>query len=619
MNMLHPAQAHTSEDLTKGAHVVIRSEEKVFTVNSVSNGTLVYKATITILDENGKDKAQLYVLYDKLTKVDYLKATSYDRFGKKIKTLRKSDIVDVSAVSNGTLFEDSRIKVADMRHTVYPYTVEYEYQTTTSNMLFYPVWMPLNEENMAVEKSTFRVLVPTGMQLRYLEKNLPTPLKKETTATQEVYTWQAQNLAPIETEPYGVEFRELVPLVRTAPVTFEVEGYQGNMHTWKDYGLWVNKLNNGRDVLPDATMQKLQTLVADAKTPEEKVRKIYHYLQSNTRYVAIQLGIGGWQPFEASFVDGKGYGDCKALTNYTQAMLKAVGINSYQALIEAGEDEADIITEFPSQQFNHVALCVPLQQDSLWLECTDQNKAAGYAGSFTGSRHALLITPEGGKIVKTPAYRATDNTQIRHIEVKLDEKGNGLAHVTTVFRGEQQEGRSNAIHLMEPDMQKKWLYSQVEVPSFDINSYKWEEKKDKIPAVTENLELSLRQYATFSGKRLFLTPNLMNKRTYAPGRKEKRTSEVVLSSMAYVDVDTVSFELPEGYALEFKPQDLNLANDFGKYSAQFKVDGRQVTYIRRMQMEKGRFKPETYSALVDFLNKIIAADSQQVVFVKNIP
>lgn len=612
-------QARPADDIFKGANVLIRFEETVFTVNSVSSSTMLFTTTITVLNENGNDRAKLYVPYDKLSKVDYLNATSYDAFGKKIKALRKSDIVDVSAVSDGNLFQDSRVKIADLKHSVYPYTVEFEYQITSSNMLFYPVWMPLDDENVAVEKSIFRVLSPLGMPLRYLEKNVPMPLKKEKTATHDVYTWRAQNLAPVEREPFGPLFSELVPLVRTAPVAFEVEGYQGNMQSWKDYGLWVGKLNSGRDVLPEATSQKLQSMVAGAKTSEEKVRKVYDYLQANTRYVSIQLGIGGWQPFEASFVDGKGYGDCKALTNYTQAMLKAIGISSHQALIRAGDDASDILTEFPSQQFNHVVLCVPLERDSLWLECTSQDKAAGYAGSFTGNRHALLITPDGGKLVKTPTYGASNNTQIRSINVLLDELGNGTARVRTVFGGEQSEMRSAALHNAKPDEQKKWLYNQVKLPAFDINSYTWKEQKDALPSVTEDLELRLRQYATLSGKRLFLKPNLMNKWTYSPAAKEKRLTEVIMNGMAFKDVDTVSFELPAGFTLEFQPQDMNVSTAFGEYKTTTKVEGQQVTYIRSLQMPKGRFKPETYTQLVEFLNKLVSADNQQLVFVKNIP
>ncbi|MFD3000013.1 DUF3857 domain-containing protein [Pontibacter toksunensis] len=616
-----PAMADTKSSVSRPSddtNIIIRSEETIFTVNSLKSGTTRYKVSITILNNNGNHRAKQYVHYDKLSKVGYIKGVSYDRSGNKIKTLKNKDVTDVSAISDFSLYEDNRVKIADLTHTVYPYTVEFEYEVTFENLLFYPIFHPQDEERLTVEKASFEVQMPLGMKLRYLESNVPQPAKKTATATHEVYTWQVQNLKPVETEPFGPGLEELVPIVRTAPTDFEVEGYKGNMESWKSYGLWIDQLNKGRDVLPEATKQKLVELTSKAKTQEEKVRIVYDYLQGKTRYVSIQLGIGGWQPFEASFVDSKGYGDCKALTNYTQAMLKAVGINSYQALIRAGDGEPDIRTNFPSSQFNHVVLSVPMAKDTLWLECTSQTEAAGYAGSSTGGRHALLITPEGGKLVKTPNYKATDNAQIRQIKVTLDEKGSGSASVTTRYTGLQQESHANAVQNMQPDEQRKWLYQQVKIPAFEIEKYAFVQQKDKLPAVTEQLELSLRQCATISGKRMFVSPNLMSKWTYVPNQKEKRLTDVV-RRMAFLDVDTVEFQLPAGYAVEYLPQEVVHKSVFGEYKASVKVDGQRVVYLRSMQMGKGRYSPESYTQLVTFLNNVIKSDSEKVVFVKNIP
>ncbi|GAA4442164.1 hypothetical protein GCM10023188_41560 [Pontibacter saemangeumensis] len=606
------------EELAKDANIIIRSEETVFTVNSINSGTTTYNVTLTILNEHGNHRAKLYVGYDKLTKVERLEGTSYDRFGKKIKALKSKDVVDMSAVDGGSLFTDNRVKIANLVHTVYPYTVEFAYEVSNNNLLGYPRFIPQDEERLSVEKASYVVRVPLGTKLRYHESNMPQPVNKAATATHETYTWQVQHLKPVETEPYGPGLEELVPVVRTAPTDFEVEGYKGNMESWKSYGMWINQLNQGRDVLPDATKQKLIALTANAKTQEEKVRIIYDYLQGKTRYVSIQLGIGGWQPFEASFVDSKGYGDCKALTNYTQAMLKTVGVTSHHALIRAGDDVTDIRTDFPSSQFNHVVLAVPMPNDTLWLECTSQTEAAGYSGSNTGGRHALLITPEGGKLVRTTDYTAADNSQLRHIRVRLDEKGSGTASITTHYKGLQQESRSGVIHHLQPEEQRKWLYKQVQVPSFEISKYAFEQQKSRVPVVKEQLELSLRQCATISGKRMFINPNLMNKWTSVPNQRDKRLTEVV-RDMAFLDVDTVEFDLPAGYAVEFLPQDITHTSAFGEYNATVKVDGQRVIYRRSLQMGKGRYSPESYTKLVEFLNNVIKSDAQQVVFVKNIP
>ncbi len=97
-------------------------------------------------------------------------------------------------------------------------------------------------------------------------------------------------------------------------------------------------MNNGRDVLPDATKRKIRDITKDLKTIEEKARALYAYLQGKTRYVNIQLGIGGLQPFDATTVDQTGYGDCKALSNYMVAMLKEAGVKGYYSTIMAGDN-----------------------------------------------------------------------------------------------------------------------------------------------------------------------------------------------------------------------------------------------------------------------------------------
>ncbi|PKV63431.1 DUF3857 domain-containing protein [Pontibacter ramchanderi] len=611
-----PVSASTP-DLLKGANAIVNQEEKVFTVHSLSKGTTHVKRVVTIYNEHGNDHAKLYVHHDKLNKVDFIKGTSFDRNGKKIKNLKNSEIRNVSASSADNEVLDNRIMIAELTHQVYPYKVEFEYQTTSSNMLFYPTWIPLSNSKTSVAKATFQVIMPKGMTLRYRESNLKEKVHQWSTATHDLYSWEVSNLTPVESEPYAPHMLELLPMVRTAPSDFEVQGYKGNMDTWEAYGKWINQLNEGRDVLPEATKAKLQAMVAGIDDPVEKIKKVYQYLQSNTRYVSIQLGLGGWQPFEASFVDSKGYGDCKALTNYTKAMLQAVGIPSIYALVNGGSNERGVLTDFPSSQFNHVILSVPMKQDTLWLECTSQFESAGFSGSFTGDRHALLITPTGGKLVKTQEYTAKDNLQSRLATVKLDESGNAVAQVQTRYTGIAHEDHRDVIHNLSPEEQRKWLYRTISIPAFDLKSYAFDLKKGRMPEVNEKLELSLRQLATVSGKRMFLTPNLMNRWTTVPQNTGNRKYEVVRSS-AYINVDTIVYEMPAGFALEFKPNDLSFSTAFGSFESKVTIDGRQVTYIRTLQMDKGRYKPEVYAAMVAFMNEVYKADQQQVVFVKSI-
>ncbi len=602
--------------LKEKAHAVVRMHQTTFAVKSLGEATHKVRYAVTLLNEQARSHASLEVHYNKqLSRVNYIEGTLYDAEGKAVERVKRSDIVDVSAVSDFSLFEDSRVKIAKFKHNLYPCTVEFEYEETTNNLLFYPRWFPQEGLHVAVEQASFQVLMPPGADLRFAEKNLPgTKVQVQTTPAGKTYAWEVKNVSAFEREPFSPSYSEWLPVVYTGPTEFEMGGIKGNMSTWEGLGKWDYELNANRDVLPEDARQRVVQLTAGIKDPAEKVRKVYEYLQSHTRYVSIQLGVGGWQTFEAKTVADKGYGDCKALSNYTKALLKAAGVEAYAALVMAGEDTPPTPADFPSSHFNHVILCVPLPKDTVWLECTSQTNPFGYLGSFTGDRHVLLATPKGGKLVKTPVYKATDNLQQRRIEVSLDANGDATAQATSVYTGLQQDNISMVIHSLSPEDQKKWLYKHTSIPSFEINKFSLTQEKTRIPAVTEKLALTVRKCASKSGTRVFLTPNLMSGWSQVPPAVENRRTEVEWD-MDFIDTDTVTYHLPKGFGVEFVPEKVEFSSRFGTYSASATATNDVLTYVRRVSMKKGRYPATAYTELQDFYRKVVKADKMQVVFV----
>ena len=162
------------------------------------------------------------------------------------------------------------------------------------------------------------------------------------------------------------------------------------MHTWEDFSNWIWQLNQGRDVLSLTTTAKVQEMVKDLPDDRAKVKRLYAYLQERTRYFNVALGIGGLQPVDANVVDEVGYGDCKGLSNYMKALLKAAGIKSYYALVNSGGDFPQLIQDFPSHQFDHAILCVPMEKDTIWLECTSQTIPFGVFRRFYQRPHGVV-------------------------------------------------------------------------------------------------------------------------------------------------------------------------------------------------------------------------------------
>jgi transglutaminase-like putative cysteine protease len=600
--------------LKKDVNVILRENTRTFQIVAKNKATYHVYTAITILNEQEKSFATEVVGYDKLTKIKAFSGSVYDASGKLIKRLKNTEIYDQSAFDGITLFSDNRLKAASLSQGTYPYTVEFEYEIEFKFLFHIPRFVVLSQEKMSVQQASFTLKYPLGLKPKFKLLNIEQQsVVSKIDETTESVQWIFKNIPALKEEPHGPPKETLLPQILAAPSEFEYADYVGSMNTWNEFGQWIATLNKGRDQIPEVTQQKIKSLTADLKTTEEKTKAVYHFLQNKTRYVGIQLGIGGYQPLEASVVDETGYGDCKALSNYMVSMLKIIGIQSHYALIHAGTNAPEMKTDFVSSQFNHAVVAVPNGMDTLWLECTSQTTPFGYAGLFTGERKALLITETGAKIANTPRYSVDQNLQSCSAEVILDLTGNGRAKVTTVYRGLQYENSDLNSILDNYDEQKKWVMGNTKIPAFDIMAFKVSSSKDKIPSAQIDLDLTLNRFANVSGKRIFITPNLMNRNTYIPEPLQERKNKVV-RKIAYTDLDTIRYHLPEGVYPEFLPENVKITNRFGEYEASFRVEEGNLVYTRRIKMNKGEYPASSYQELIDFYRGISKADNTKMVF-----
>ncbi|MDH7461445.1 DUF3857 domain-containing protein [Chitinophagaceae bacterium 26-R-25] len=605
--------AKIAPGLMKDANVIKRYEEIKFEVVSVNKARTYKKVAYTILNEKGDEFAEIVALYGKLNNQPSIEATLYDAMGVKVKSLKKSDIKDMSATDDNSLVDDNRLKAFNFYYKSYPYTVEYEIEQDQYYTMFFPRWVPVAKEMMSVQYSSFSVILPADLHFRYKAFNYTAEPVKSNVDNKQVFTWKLQDFNAVKKEPYAPYWLELLPCVYTGPSEFAIQGYQGNMNSWQDFGKFVYALKKDRDALPADIKTKVHELTDGIADPRKKVTVLYDFLQKNTHYISVQLGIGSWQPFEATYVASKRYGDCKALSNYMFSLLKEAGVPSCYALVVAESNY--FLSDFPSSQFNHVILCVPLAKDTIWLECTNQTKAPGYMGGFTGGHYSLLVNEDGGTLVKTPGYKMNDNLQVRRISATVDGTGNTEIHENGQYQAIQSEDLHNLINYFAKDKQLEKLMEEFDLPQYDVVSFNYKEDKSLIPVVYEDVQLSAIGYASVTGKRLFVVPNILSKLQGKPATDETRKYDLVLD-LEYKDIDTVEIKIPDGYVPESVPQPQQITTKFGKYTSTVKVDGNKIYYYRSMERNSGRFAPAGYNEFVQFYEQIYKADRSKVVMVK---
>lgn len=598
--------------LLKGANAVKREESIRLLITDPANAVYQHKYVVTILNEAGDKYATFVEWYNKSTVIKSVSANLYDGKGVKIRSAKNADIRDVSA-SGADLADDNRVKYFNFSYKIYPYTVEYEVELKKSDLFFMPSWHPVEDIAYSVENSSFEISCPVDFSLRYKSYNLNLE-PAITDGKSKNYHWELKNFSCIRKEFAAPGLHAVAPIVLTGINDFSFLGFKGNMSNWKEFGKFVYSLKDKRDELPGPIKQTVHSLTDGISDEHKKVEVLYDYLQHNTRYVSIQLGIGGWQPFTADFVAEKKYGDCKALTNYMFSLLKEAGVTSIYTLVKAGRERDDIYADFPAQQFNHVILMVPMKKDSVWLECTSQTLPAGYLGSFTCDRDALCITEDGGQLVRTPVYRYSDNRASRVIKGSLDEAGNVSADVISTYTGLLQEHLFQVINSEPQKEQLEFLKREIKLPDFEIDKFDFSVLKSKIPAVTENVKLTAKNYATVTGKRMLFEPNLLAKQERLFG-EEERTQDINFKNDNIIS-DTIELTIPEGYSVESYPSDINISGKCSVYRVNFKSDNKKIVYTRTLTIKAGTFPKADFQSISDSFEEIYKNDRAVVVLKK---
>ncbi|WP_299431729.1 DUF3857 domain-containing protein [uncultured Aquimarina sp.] len=601
--------------LTENANAIVRSENVVISINSVNSVVVKTKRVVTVLNKYGDRHADSYEPYDPETKIKKVQAIVYNSLGKEIKKYRKKDFSDRSMYDGFSLIGDNRYIYFEHTPVDYPYTMVYESEVETKSSAFIQPWFPITNYNLSVEKSSYQIINPQKIPLRTKERtfgNYPVEIIK---GDQEI-SYKLSKVSALRKEYKSPSFTELVPRGKVTLGSFSLVNVEGSANDWKSMGKWqYQNLVSGRDELPESVIKKVSVLVADAKSNKEKAKRIYEYVQNKTRYISVQLGIGGWMPMMAEDVDRLGYGDCKGLTNYTKALLETQNIPAYYTIVYGDSDKRDIDADFASMQGNHVILNIPDEEEDIWLECTSQTAPFNFIGDFTDDRNVLVVKPEGGEIKRTKKYSPEENTLHTTATIYLQADASIVADLVSVSKGLQYDWRY--LTKLKPVKDQKLHYKEYwdYINSLNILSLELEDDKDNIK-YQEKIKVNATNYATKAGSRLLVTPNFFNRtKSKMPKYKNRKTPLVI--SRGYIDTDEYIINIPPGYSVNKLPEGKVLETVFGTYACNLeKIDESKLKFTRELRINDGRYSKEKYEEYRQFMSKIRNADKSKIALKK---
>ncbi|OUS00458.1 hypothetical protein A9Q86_10830 [Flavobacteriales bacterium 33_180_T64] len=598
-------------DLKIKANAVVRYDNVNIEVKAYDKFVYTNKRIVTVFNAQGNSKLDAVAHYDDNINIGKLEVRIYNANGKEIKKIRKNDFQDVSAVSGGTLYSDSRVKYLDYTPISYPYTMLFETEIVYNSTAFLPKWQPINGFYCSTEFAEYNILNESGIDIKLKSSNF----ENYAIETLSDFHFKAKHLKALKREAYSPSFKTFAPHLKAALTEFDMEGVKGVNNTWEDFGKWMyDELLSGTEALPSEVVSEVKELTKTSTTDIEKAKIVYEYMQNKTRYISVQVGIGGWKPMLAGDVDRLGYADCKGLSNYTKALLDEVGVTAHYAVIYGDRNLVSIDAEFSATEGNHVVLCIPNEEENVWLECTSQTNPFGFIASFTDDRDALLITPEGGKIVHTTTYPTEDNLQATKATISLANDGSISADVTIKTYGYQyalHEGVQNKpLREQQLDLKEYWDY----INNLSIEKVTYNNDKDTV-VFTEKAKVSSSSYATKSGKRFLFQPNAFNRVTRIPTRYKNRTLDFEIER-GFTDKDEFSIKIDPSLAIEALPNDVTISNQYGSYNFSIeKITENELLYKRTYILNKGYYPKEDYKAFRDFISEIVKHDKTKIVFI----
>lgn len=598
--------------LKENAQAVVRENSTNYILKAVNDLEINSVYAVTVMNTAGDQFSNVYIPYNPNSKVSDIKVEMFDASGKLVKTYSKKDFSDYTNNPSAALYVDDRILVLRPVSATYPYTLKSSYEINTSNTVYLSSFQPLEYYNVSVEKASVTIQNNSGINIR--KKISEKPLAKLTkNESGNLWTYSFENIPALTHEILAPDLDYLVPKVQFSPEKFTLEGRQGDMTDWNSFGKWYySQLISPVSELTPEIKAEVAALNLTGTT-SEKVKTLYQYMQDKTRYVLIAMGIGGWQPMPASEVSKKGYGDCKALTNYMRTLLSAANIPSYFSVIYDGESVEKFDKDFPTLSGNHAVLMVPTENGNIWLENTSQKHAFNHLSFTSHHRNVLAVKDDGIEIVNTPVYKPEQSKEKITAQINILPDGAMSSEAQFVFSGGQYDNNLRLFSLKKDELNDamKNRYYQLKIDQLEVKQL----TNDRDQAhISYGLGIKANGFAKKLGSDLFFAVMpYYAAAVYSENDERKLPFEI---TFPFQDDYEIEYTAPAGYTFTDLPVSTTTETEFGSYSMNFELKENKLKVHRILTINKGLYPKEKYKDYLAFRKKTASNDNTKVLITK---
>ena len=580
-----------------------------------------------ILRPAGRRLSRRYFYYDPETKITSIHGWTIPAQGKDYE-VKEKDLTDQGYISSLELVSDARTKTMDLPAAEPGNVIGYEIERDRRPYVLQDTWVI--QEDLPVRASHYALQLPTGWEYKAVFAN---HLDIVPATANGLYSWSASDIPAVRWEPemppwHGVAARMVVSI-------FPPGAVNSGFESWAQMGNWYTKLVQGRrDITPEIHSQVV-ALTASFNAPLPKMQALVKYLQKDIRYVEIGLGIGGFQPHPASFVYSHRFGDCKDKATLLSAMLADTGIDSFYVIINNRRGAVDAATPPAIGDFNHAILAIKIPDgipDSalpafivhpklgrlLFFDPTDEITPLGSLRGSLQANYAMLVTPEGGELVRLPQLPPADSGIRRTAKLALDKNGNltgdfvesrlgdsGMFQRAALRRVTKDEDRIKPIESLVSQSLTNFAFTKAFLVNVD----------DPSQPFGYRYSVVARDYAKFAGNLLLVRPRVIG--NYTSGileQKEPRKYPIELDAPAQY-TDAFDITLPPGFEVDDLPSPVDVDNNFASYHSKTEVKDNTLHYSRTYEIKQITIPVDQMENLRKFY-RIVAGDERSTAVLK---
>lgn len=608
--------------------VLLYSETNVTVLSQDKIRTHVREA-YKVLRPGGRERGTVWLDFGSSKKINSFHGWCIPAQGKDYE-VKEKDAVDVAPpAEGGYLVEDTKFRILRIPAPDPGNIVGYEYEVEERPFWLQDVWDFQGRD--PVREAHYSLQLPAGWVFK------SSWIAHEETKPDEagsVLQWKIADVKALRPEPQMPPWRGLAGQMVVSFFPSGGTSQKREFATWDDVGIWMGQLYSSQMEASDAIKQEVRTLTEGQPTTLGKMQALASFVQHDIRYVAIELGIGGWQPHAAPDVFAHKYGDCKDKATLLRTMLREIGVSSYQVVINT--ERGSVTSDTPAHNaFNHVILAIKLPDDVhdsslmavvvhpklgrlLFFDPTSEIMPFGQIRGHLQANYGLLVTPDGGELVQLPQQPTNMNGISRQASLKLDAKG--------ILKGDVRESRVG-----DHAWQERWRLRTVtksedrikpieevlggSLPNFHITAASLINASQTDLPLGFNYSFLSEDYAKLAGNLLLVRPRVLgNKSSGILEMKEPRKFPVEFEGPEH-DIDSFEITIPDGYEVDELPPPMDADYSFASYHSKTEAVGHTLHYTRTLEIRELSVPVGKMDELKKFY-RIIASDERNTAVLK---